>query len=94
MTALARERLGPEIEPFGLVLGVHFLSRYPQVRRATIRLAQHRWERLHIDGQPHPHSFSDGGRARPWAEVACGSTLALMGSIALRSAGWAEGVAP
>ena len=67
--ALAKDHLGEDLERFGLFLGEHFLAKYPQVTRATVRLAEHRWERMTVDGQPHPHSFTEGGRARPFTEV-------------------------
>ena len=67
--ALAKDNLAEDIERFGLFLGGHFLAKYPQVTRATVRLAEHRWERMTVDGQPHAHSFTEGGRARPFAEV-------------------------
>jgi urate oxidase len=67
--ALAKDNLGEDIERFGLFLGRHFLAKYPQVTRATVRLAEHLWQRMTVDGQPHAHSFAEAGRARPFAEV-------------------------
>ena len=69
--ALAKEKLGDEIETFGLALGQLLLDRYPQVTQATVRLAEQRWERMTVEGQPHAHSFTGAGRARPFAEVTC-----------------------
>lgn len=67
--ALAKEHLGADIEKFGATLGGHFLKQYPQVNRVTIGLREHRWRRMEFDRQPHPHSFVEGGAARPFAEV-------------------------
>ena len=69
VNVLAKSALGSEIERFGVALGEHFLARYPQVAKATLRLVEHRWHRMTFDGQPHPHSFVEAGRARPFAEV-------------------------
>jgi urate oxidase len=65
VNVLAKETLGSENEEFGLVLSEHFLNTYPQVNRAEVRLLEHRWERLRVDGQPHAHSFVEHGTARP-----------------------------
>ena len=69
--SLAKEQLGDEIEPFALALGQLLLDRYPQVTRATVRLTEQRWERMTVDGQPHPHSFVGNGRGRAFAEATC-----------------------
>ena len=66
---LAKDWLHSDIEGFGVVLGEHFLARYPQAAQATLRLVEHRWQRMEIAGQPHSHSFVEAGRARPFAEV-------------------------
>ena len=68
---LAKEKLGDEIETFGLALGKLLLDRYPQVSQATVRLAEQPWERMTVDGKPHPHSFAGDGRARPFAVAVC-----------------------
>lgn len=67
--ALAKEHFTDELETFGRALGAHFMKKYPQVARATLRLAGHDWTRLSIDGQPHAHSFKEGARARPFTTV-------------------------
>ncbi|KAK4106939.1 uricase [Parathielavia hyrcaniae] len=38
-------------------LGSHFLSRYPHISAAHIKVVVHRWARMSVDGSPHPHSF-------------------------------------
>jgi len=67
---LALEQLGEELEPFAVALGRHFLARYPQAQRVTIDVAEHAWQRLQVDAQPHPHSFSGGGKASWFTRVA------------------------
>ena len=67
----ARQHLGPEIERFGLILADHFLSRYAQVAQAEIQISEKGWQRLEIDGQPHPHSFQAAGESRAVTRVSC-----------------------
>jgi urate oxidase len=68
INALAKKHLGDETERFGLVLGKHFL-RFPQIRRVTIEILEHEWQRLDVNGKPHPHSFRSGGDAQRFARV-------------------------
>src|ERR1043166_3006195 len=70
----ARQHLGPEIERFGLILGEHFLTRYNQVREVEIQILERRWERLAVEGQPHPHSFQAGSEGRMFAQITCDRT--------------------
>ena len=65
----ALEQLQSQLEPFAVALGKHFLAKYPQVREATIEIAEHSWQRLEVDGHPHSHCFSSGGNARPFTRV-------------------------
>ena len=66
---LALEQLESQLEPFAVALVNHFLTKYPQVREATVEIAEHSWQRLAVDGQPHAHSFSSGGNAKPFTRV-------------------------
>ena len=70
----ARQHLGPEIERFGLIVAEHFLARYQQVREAEIQILERRWERLAVDGEPHPHSFKAGSEGRMFAQITCDRT--------------------
>ena len=69
VNVLARDALGPETERFAVLLARHFLDRYPQVARVSIRIAERRWDRLSIGGVPHPHSFTQAQQARPTVQV-------------------------
>ena len=71
---LARQHLGPEIERFGLILAEHFLTRYKQVREADVEILERRWERLAVEGEPHPHSFKAGSEGRMLAKITCDRT--------------------
>jgi urate oxidase len=70
----ARQHLGPEIERFALILGEHFLTRYEQVREAEIQVSERRWNRLEVEGEPHPHSFKAGSDGRMFTRVNCDRT--------------------
>jgi urate oxidase len=74
ITVFVRQHLGPEIERFGLILGEHFVSRYPQVDEAQVEISERRWDRLAVDGQPHSHSFQAGSEGRMFTQVTCGRT--------------------
>lgn len=52
-------------ELFASILGSHFISEYPWIHAAHIKVVQHRWTRMVLDGEPHPHSFlRDGSDTR------------------------------
>lgn len=52
-------------EHFAAVLGTHFTTTYPHIHAAHVKIIQHRWTRMLIDGKPHPHSFyRDGDEKR------------------------------
>lgn len=69
VNVFAKEKLGAETEPFGIALAEHFIKTYAHVDHAEITLSEHCWERLSIGGQPHPHSFTEQGAAKPTARV-------------------------
>ncbi len=69
INVFARKKLGSENEPFGLVLGEHFLKTYPQVKRAEVLLTEHVWHRMSIEGKPHAHSFQEKDTARPFVRI-------------------------
>lgn len=71
VNVLAQEHLGEEIERFGLSLGAHFLQRYEQIASASIEIFAKNWQRMQIDGQPHPHSFLAGNDSKGWTRVVC-----------------------
>ncbi|MFL6521229.1 MAG: factor-independent urate hydroxylase [Chthoniobacterales bacterium] len=70
----ARQHLGPEVERFGLILAEHFLTRYTQAREVEIQILERHWERLVVDGQPHPHSFKAGSESRMFTQINCDRT--------------------
>lgn len=58
---------GPEA--FGVLAGRYFLECNPAMRRVEITLRETRWERLMVDGRPHPHGFRAPGFGYPMARV-------------------------
>lgn len=48
-------------EQFAAILGDHFVQTYPHIHAAHVKIIQHRWTRMIIDGKPHPHSFYRDG---------------------------------
>jgi len=69
VNVLAQQHLGIETEPFAKTLARHFLARYPQVKIATVTAHERVWDRLTIQGAPHPHSFANSQQARPFSMV-------------------------
>jgi len=52
-------------EVFASILANHFVTTYPHIHGAHVKVIQHRWSRLDVDGKPHPHSFMrDGAEVR------------------------------
>jgi urate oxidase len=59
--AFAGEAAVGEIEDFGLRLGRHFAREFESVRRARVTLQEQAWQRVEVDGRPHPHAFIAAG---------------------------------
>jgi urate oxidase len=58
--ALAKDHLTGSAEAYGLTLASHFLE-FPQVNRASVTIAEHRWSRLSVDGTLSDHAFMRTG---------------------------------
>jgi urate oxidase len=69
INVFAHEHLSQEIERFALILGEHFVTRYEQVQEAEIQISERQWDRLTVDGAPHPHSFKAGNEGRMFTHV-------------------------
>ncbi|KAL3677186.1 hypothetical protein R1sor_027134 [Riccia sorocarpa] len=48
------------VEEFGVMLGEHFVSTYPEVTAAHISMIQRPWERVSVDGLQHEHGYRMG----------------------------------
>lgn len=66
---LAHDHLGADNEPFARCLAAHFLRRYEQVKTVRVWLEERLWERMTVGGAPHPHSFRQASRARPFVHL-------------------------
>lgn len=44
-------------ELFASTVGSHFIHKYAHIHTAHVDVVLHRWARMAIDGQQHPHSF-------------------------------------
>lgn len=69
VNVLAKQKLGRETEAFGILLGRHFLKTYQHVSLVEITLTEHCWDRIHVRGKPHPHSFVEKSSAKPIVNV-------------------------
>ncbi len=74
INVLAYKHLGPDNEDFALVIADHFLARYEQVKSVTVEIEERLWNRLTIDGAPHPHSFAQSNRAKPFVKLTKSAT--------------------
>lgn len=83
---LAKENPIDPPEHFAAVLGEHYVTTYPHIHIAHIKVIQHRWKRLDVDGKPHPHSFyRDGEEIRVVEAVASDGTSGTPKGITIRS---------
>lgn len=80
-------------ELFGSILASHFIDTYKHIHQAHVSIIQHRWTRMVIDGEPHPHSFFRDGAETRNVEVTSkeGSGIeirsAIAGLLVLKSTG-------
>ena len=58
--ALAFEQPAEALEVFGLRYTEYLLSASPAASRAEAWMSERPWERVVIDGRPHPHAFTRG----------------------------------
>ena len=62
---LAKDILTENSEQFALQLANHFLEKYAHLTGVDVDLAERVWQRMDVDGQPHPHSFVERGQGTP-----------------------------
>jgi urate oxidase len=62
--ALAKGHADEEIEPFALRYTAYLLEASPAATKAEAWVSERPWERVVIDGQPHPHAFTRGAFRR------------------------------
>lgn len=66
---VARNELQAGPEAFCRAVGRHLLQSYPGMTGAEISAREVRWNRLAVDGIPHPHAFTLDGNGHGTAEV-------------------------
>lgn len=66
--ALARDGID-SVAGFGRRLGARFLDASAAVRRATVTLVATPWQRIAVDGRPHPHAFTPAAGGQPVTTV-------------------------
>ena len=67
--ALAKREPFEDIERFGMALAKHFFEASEHVSRIRIDLAERCWNRLSVNGYPHPHAFSRGSEEERIATI-------------------------
>jgi urate oxidase len=90
--ALAKEAPVGEIEEFGLRLARHFTGAFDPITDARISIEAHSWDRIDVDGQPHPHAFLGGSPEKRTTVVTVAGqhtwvVSGLSGLVVLKSAG-------
>lgn len=80
-------------ELFGAIVASHFVEKYKHIHSAWVKVVTHRWTRLTVGGEPHPHSFfRDGSETRnveATADEGKGISIrsAIAGLLVLKSTG-------
>lgn len=80
-------------ELFGAIVASHFVEKYKHIHSAWVKVVTHRWTRMTVDGEPHPHSFfRDGSETRnveATADEGKGISIrsAIAGLLVLKSTG-------
>ncbi|KAG8530001.1 uncharacterized protein KY384_005483 [Bacidia gigantensis] len=80
-------------ELFGAILANHFVTKYSHIHTAQVKVKQHRWTRVVVKDQPHPHSFFRDSAETRNAEVVAtkdkGISIrsAVAGLLVLKSTG-------
>ena len=67
-------------ELFASIVGQHYLDEYNWMSTAHVWVTVHKWTRMTVDGQPHPHSFLRDG-----AETRTVEAVVRRGHISIRS---------
>ncbi|KAL8935623.1 MAG: hypothetical protein Q9211_004608, partial [Gyalolechia sp. 1 TL-2023] len=94
-TVYVMAKLHPVTPPelFGAIVATHFVETYKHIHVARVKIVTHRWTRMTVDGNHHPHSFMrDGAETRNVEAVATeGKGIdirsAIAGLLVLKSTG-------
>jgi urate oxidase len=69
VNVVAREELEAGPEAFCRAVAKRLLNSYPGMTSAKVSAREVRWNRLMVDGTPHPHAFTLDGNGQGTAEV-------------------------
>lgn len=62
---MAKENPVTPPELFASIVANHFIETYKHIHAAHVSVITHRWTRMTLEGEPHPHSFfRDGAETR------------------------------
>jgi urate oxidase len=67
--ALAKEHFVSSIEEFGIYLANHFFSNNPQLLKCKIEITEHLWDRMLVEGRPHPSAYISGGAEKHMTSI-------------------------
>jgi urate oxidase len=74
--AYAKEPGVGDIEDYALTLARHFVGDIGPVRAARVDVDEYRWQRISVDGGPHPHAFVRAGQETRMASAIVAETAA------------------
>lgn len=78
---LARRHGVGEIDEFAELLARHYLARATAPTSVEVEISERPWERIPVDGRPHPHAFvAPGGERRIARLVATGDGATVFAS--------------
>ncbi len=90
---LAKQNPVTPPELFATIIGNHFVETYKHIHAVHVDVITHRWTRISVAGEPHPHSFlRDGEETRTVKAVTRRSqgtsiTSGIKGLLVLKSTG-------
>lgn len=70
-------------ELFAAMLSNHFVTTYPHITTANVKVVQHRWARISVDSKPHPHSFSRDSNETRHAEATCSKSSSSTNEVSI-----------
>lgn len=79
---LAKQNPVTPPELFASIVANHFVRTYGHIDDATVDVVSHRWARLTVNGEPHPHSFLRDSQETRNAQAKASASL----GISIRSA--------
>lgn len=74
--AYAKEHGVGDIEQYAVTLARHFVTDVEPVHAARVDVDEYRWQRISVDGTPHPHAFVRAGQETRMASAIATQTAA------------------